>query len=445
MDSRSTKVALIHHILGGNLGEDASLAALRENLTRRNPNWEVVCLRIVHNDFPGKLSWPLSHRTLNSGKAALNKKETGRERLKSVLAKQPKALKSLQLIYRLGKQPVLWAQELIFLVKSFRTLYSCDVLIIAAADHFGELTGEHRSFRPLWKYPASIFKWLLLAKLARVRSVLLNIGATAAPGLMQMFIAGALALADSVGFRDQQSRDSCSFKDVERKGFVLSDPAYIRDVVPAAASEPSYGIRRVVGIAPILVNDAQRPADAALLRRMATFVVWLIKNGYFVRFFCININVDSAGLCQIQEILKGHDLDSLALANMDRVHQWSTEELLTNMSSLDYVVTSRIHGVVFAHLLNKPLLAISDHQCVRNLMNNLGLSPYCLSMIDSELPDLQEAFASMVDAEMEIKERLAAQLVPIQKGLRSQLDGLFPSWGSDVAGWALCRTGKIPS
>ena len=71
---------------------------------------------------------------------------------------------------------------------------------------------------------------------------------------------------------------------------------------------------------------------------------------------------------------------------------------MTNMSSMDYVVTSRFHGVVFAHLLNKPVLAISDHHCVRNLIDNLGLSPYCLSLVDSGSDDLHNAFLSMVDA-----------------------------------------------
>src|SRR5262249_32975731 len=113
--------------------------------------------------------------------------------------------------------------------------------------------------------------------------------------------------------------------------------------------------------------------------------------------------------------------------NIDRVHQWSAEELMTNMSSLDYVVTSRFHGVVFAHLLNKPVLAVSDHHCVRNLMDNLGLSPYCLSIVDSGFDDLHNAFLSMVDVETEIKEGMASKLVAIKQAVTDQLNVSFPS------------------
>ena len=39
----------------------------------------------------------------------------------------------------------------------------------------------------------------------------------------------------------------------------------------------------------------------------------------------------------------------------------SAHDLLATMSGMDYVVTCRFHGVVFAHLLNKPILAIAHH------------------------------------------------------------------------------------
>ena len=46
----------------------------------------------------------------------------------------------------------------------------------------------------------------------------------------------------------------------------------------------------------------------------------------------------------------------------------SAKELLAAMNKMDYVVTCRFHGVVFAHLLNKPVLAISRHPKVMDLM-----------------------------------------------------------------------------
>jgi len=40
---------------------------------------------------------------------------------------------------------------------------------------------------------------------------------------------------------------------------------------------------------------------------------------------------------------------------------------------MDYVVTCRFHGVIFVHLLNKPILAVARHPKVAELMAGLEL------------------------------------------------------------------------
>ena len=427
MSDRAMKVAIIHHIGGGNLGEDATIAAVREYISAQWPHGEIACLRMLRDDFAGELSWPLSHRTLDGTAFVSSNGQAAKEKLKSLVGRRRRLLKALKVLYRIATKPVAAGEELSFLISSFRALRFFDVLVLSAGDQFGETTGQHRNLRPAWKYPSHVFKWVLLAKIARVPSVLLNVGGAPQQGLTRAFIVGALSLADSVGFRDEQSRESFSSRHWKRASFLLSDAAYGRNVVATIGSEQSRRTKPVVGIAPMVMSDPKAPLDSAFLHRLAAFVVWLLNNGYFVRLFCTNINVDSASVCHLQNILKGYDLDRTALANVDRVHQWSAEELVTNMSSLDYVVTSRYHGIVFAYLLDKPVLAISDHQCVRNLMDNLELSPYCLSIVDSSSDDLHNAFLSMVDGGTAIKEGMAAKLVAIKEDLAGQFDALFSS------------------
>jgi len=427
MSERAMKVAVIHHIGGGNLGEDVSIAAIREYISARWSHGEIACLRMLRDDLAGELSWPLSHRTLGGRVSVFSKRQGAKNKLRCLLGGQPQLLKLLQMLYRIAKKPVAAFRELNFLISSLRELRLFDVLVVSAGDQFGEAIGQHRNLRPCWKHPLHVFKWVLLAKMARVRSVLLNVGGTPQQGLQRACITAVLSMADSVGFRDQQSRELFSLRYAERRSFLLSDAAYNRNVVTAAGSQQSGRAKPVVGIAPMVMSDPTMPLDSAFLQGLAAFVMWLINNGYFVRLFCTNINVDSAGVCRMQEILKDYDLDSPALANIDRVHQWSSEELLANMSSMDYVVISRFHGVVFAHLLNKPVLAISDHRCVRNLMDNLGLSPFYLGAADSSSNDLCSAFLSMVDRGTAIKEKMATKLIGIKEELAGGLDALFPS------------------
>src|SRR5690348_5674228 len=85
MSDRAMKVALIHHIGGGNLGEDASIAAIREYVRGRWPHCEIACLRMLRDDFAGELSWPLSHRTLDNRVAASTKGQLIKQKLKSLV------------------------------------------------------------------------------------------------------------------------------------------------------------------------------------------------------------------------------------------------------------------------------------------------------------------------------------------------------------------------
>jgi polysaccharide pyruvyl transferase WcaK-like protein len=92
---------------------------------------------------------------------------------------------------------------------------------------------------------------------------------------------------------------------------------------------------------------------------------------------------------------------------------------------MDYVVTCRFHGVVFAHLLEKPVLAIAPHPKVAELMADLELSNYCVDARDFDASALADKFASMVANADEIKSRMATKLTRNRQLLRYQFDELF--------------------
>jgi polysaccharide pyruvyl transferase WcaK-like protein len=81
--------------------------------------------------------------------------------------------------------------------------------------------------------------------------------------------------------------------------------------------------------------------------------------------------------------------------------------------------------VIFAHLLNKPVLAIAHHPKVTELMADLGLSSYCVDIRDFDVSLLADRFASMVKNAEEIKSRMAARLTSNRQQLRCQFDELF--------------------
>src|SRR5262249_47503231 len=103
----------------------------------------------------------------------------------------------------------------------------------------------------------------------------------------------------------------------------------------------------------------------------------------------------------------------------------SVHDLLAAMSRMDYIVTCRFHGVVFAHLLNKPVLAIAHHPKVTDLMTDLGLSNYCVDIQEFDPRLLRERFAAMIVNTDEIKGRMAATLTKNRQRLGRQFDELF--------------------
>jgi polysaccharide pyruvyl transferase WcaK-like protein len=96
------------------------------------------------------------------------------------------------------------------------------------------------------------------------------------------------------------------------------------------------------------------------------------------------------------------------------------------MSAMDYVVTCRFHGVVFAHLLNIPVLAISHHPKVAVLMKDIGLSSYCLDIDTFDLDQLIQTFNRLVANVVEVKGIMAERAAHYRGELERQFDFLFP-------------------
>jgi polysaccharide pyruvyl transferase WcaK-like protein len=89
----------------------------------------------------------------------------------------------------------------------------------------------------------------------------------------------------------------------------------------------------------------------------------------------------------------------------------SVRDLLVTMPGMDYAVTCRFHGVIFAHLLNKPILAVAHHPKVTELMAGLELSGCCVDIRDFDVCWLTERFSSIVNNAKEIKSRTVASLM----------------------------------
>ena len=210
MDRVTKRIGLLDHLGGGNLGDDATLAAVRQNIKSRWPEAEIIGLSMNPLDtekrhaipsFPiRRKSWSSSFIRGDRNLCATSPKPAqGRillkAQLKSALRKLPFLLGVLRLlnliILRLPKEIV---SEVWFLYESLRISKSLDLLVISGGGQLLDCWGG-----PL-EFPYTIWKWVFLARLARVKRVFLNVGAGPIDHRLSMFFVRAGALSRGLCF-----------------------------------------------------------------------------------------------------------------------------------------------------------------------------------------------------------------------------------------------------
>jgi polysaccharide pyruvyl transferase WcaK-like protein len=157
---------------------------------------------------------------------------------------------------------------------------------------------------------------------------------------------------------------------------------------------------------------------------VAAFSLWLLSRNYGLRVFSGEVSVDVYAL----EDLKKRLANSLSPADINEIFMPPSEnvkDLLAEISRVDFVVTSKFHGVVFSHLLAKPVIALSYHNKIDDLMRTVGHSEYCLNIESFDAERLESAFMSLVDNAQELKLKFRGKTTLYSSALKAQFDEVF--------------------
>lgn len=424
------KVGLLDHMGGGNLGDDATFDAVMQNIQKRWPDSEIFAFSMNPSDTHrrhGVHSYPLRSQTWDFGHQPADGSATLTQSVKAALGNHLflyVPLKTLNAIFLRFPRAVI--RELSFLTRSFRILRTFDLLIISGGGQLLDCWGGP------WKFPYTVFKWVLLAKLAHVRCIVVNVGAgPLTRPLSKWFVRRALFLAEYVSFRDEKSCALVHNIGFSGRAHVFPDSVYGLDFPLVTPRLRAAQGASVVGIAPMaygdqLVYPEHDPAiHKSFIRGLVLFGSRLLSEQYRLSLFCSDIGIDPPVVANLDARLRA----DCRFANNESVlvpSLHSDTDLLSAMASMDYVVTSRFHGVIFAHMLNIPVIAISHHPKVRTLMHALGLTEYCLDIHSCDADRLTETFFSLVKHRAHVKSRMRETLARYQRELSSQFDGLFP-------------------
>jgi polysaccharide pyruvyl transferase WcaK-like protein len=214
----------------------------------------------------------------------------------------------------------------------------------------------------------------------------------------------------------------------------LGDDATLESVAATKRRALFRRSQQIVGFAPMPFPepDGRRRTEKdqiaydTFIGKLASFASFLVDKSYMVIIFGSDIGIDPLvvenrriGLRSRHRILSSQYSDSVNHSAK------SVRELLAMMSRLGYVVTCRFHGLIFAHLLNKPVLAVAYRPKITELVADLELSSYCVDVRNFDAKLLMDEFASMVKNAEEIESCMAAKLTTSRQQLTNQFDRLF--------------------
>lgn len=441
MRNLTAKIGLLSPCGWGNLGDAAIQEAMIHHIKRRIPDAEIFGFTLNPEDTRKRHNiptYPISsfstngyHVSQEAGHASFQPGESPAAPQHFCIA----MIKKVPFLYSFAK----------FMQRKAGDARAILKLIIRECAHFGRSVKILKDFQLLivsgggqlddfwggpWGQPYALLKWALVARLTRTRFVFMSVGTSSLDfRLSRRFIRGALNLAYYRSFRDAVSKDRLQNIAITRNDRVLPDLAYSLplDAYRKKYSQPSK--RPIVAVSPISYCDPrtwpkqdQELYDNYILR-LANFIVWLLDADYEILLFASTAS-DLSAINDLRNVLA-----SLHVRGEGCLHPAIPEitvcDLLTQLSKVDFVVASRLHGVILSHMLHLPVLALSHDPKVDIHMANNGQKDFCLNIEEFNADTISEAFSRVVSSEKTIKDVLRDKISMYTALLDEQYDHVF--------------------
>lgn len=343
--ARPTRVLFLGDFGGGNLGNEASLAAAVAELRSQEPGVEIV----VACSEPRSLRL---HQRLRA--IALRPDFRGIRRL---------PVGYLRIILDLMAEPVR-------LARAFGAVRRVDIVVVPGTgilDDFG--------LRP-WQMPLTLFTWTLAARLSRRPFAFSAIGAGPIenPLSRRLFLAAA-SMSVRVTYRDQDSRVFMSLcgRDVSHD-LVRTDLAFAT-AHDRLRSGVFHGDEPTVGLGVMSYGGwsgrTEGPRYDAYLELIDAIIDGVVERGYRVLFLVGQPN-DYQAVRDLADRAARRGLTKEVLEEVP-IEDFST--LLATIGRTDCVIATRFHNVVAAIMMEKSAISLSYAPKNAQLFVDIGMPP----------------------------------------------------------------------
>jgi polysaccharide pyruvyl transferase WcaK-like protein len=399
---KRSRIALLTPYSGGNLGDAAIQDAIIAGLRLRLADPQFSGLTLNGDNFVerhGTCAFPLyaARRPLyRLHQQSVTGSRPGGSSMEPTSATRPTSLGLRQL---LSGAPVLGRclnairslverayGEVIHSVRGYRFLRTHHLLIVSGGGQLDEEWGGP------WGHPFALFKWAVLARIARVPYAIASVGACKVTSPTSRFLLSlALRLARYRSYRDKNSRKvAASLLRRASRDPVVPDLAFSlppSELPPPAGLPSTSWDRPIIAISPIAYAKPGTWAyeNSALyeryLQQMARLLAQLFQRGYFLLLVCSSVGDDDRVVPEILERLDDESKQRAAVQmHIPRIRTW--KDLVISLRGVDCLIASRLHSTILGFISQKPTVAISFDPKVDWVMEDLGQTEYLLHIQD---------------------------------------------------------------
>ncbi len=298
----------------------------------------------------------------------------------------------LKPIYRAARRVY---RELRHCAGAYRFLRTQDLLIVSGGGQLDEEWGGP------WGHPFALFKWAVLARIARVPFAIASVGACKITSTTsRFFLSLALRMAQYRSYRDQTSRTVAARLMPRTTGdSIVPDMAFSlpsSELPPPAEIGSISGGRTVVAISPIAFAkpgswpSPNRDLYDRYLLQMTHVVGRLLERGYFLVIVCSSLGDDEGVIPELLERLDDRSREMAARQlHIPRIKTW--KDLVASLRDADFLIASRLHSAILGFLTQTPTVAVSFDPKVDWVMEDLGQTDYLLPIRDFTSEDVIEA------------------------------------------------------
>lgn len=419
------------HYGNENMGDEAIVAAVIEEIRSRYPDARILGFSIVPEDtqrrhniesfpirrLPGAVAISHPRGAENSSSASPAVSIGIRQRIKRLPIVYPLAKALLETVRTVR---TVFA-EIGFLRKSFGVIKQVDLLLVSGSGQLTDMSGT-------WGFPYTLYKWSLLASWSGCRLAYIGVGAgPLARPLSRWFVKQALRRAGYRSYRDESSHQLVNTLGIGATDPVCPDLAFGKSTPkPATAARDKL----IVGINPMAYHDPRYwpQASAAIqkeyLGKLSRIISWIAAQGHAVVLFPTQLRADVLVIKELMSDLN-ESCPPVERARITSVAIDGLESQLATMATFDLIIATRFHGVLMSYLVGKPTIGISYHPKIHDLMAYMG-HPECALPIDPLDVDAVERTFIQLAARLKSSQEIILERREVQKkALGTMYDQMF--------------------